>query len=180
MISSEFLHLLDELASRFESGKDVSAILHRINNQQSDVNGLAWERDDLMDNWRLVSHLNDVFLIEEQLEDYYDSEELLGYSEDQVLQWCENRLQNCFETGVAIHFMPVRNSTIAVWAAPAGHSLEFSNLSIDRSEQHHIQDLLAHSHIVDSFKVSGLGEAELVNLYGQYVTTRLIAPNADF
>lgn len=180
MVSSEFLHLLDELASLFENGKDISAILRRINSQRSDVNGLAWERDDLMDNWRLVSHLNDVFLIDERLEDYYDVDELLGYSKDQVLEWCETRLENSFQTTAAIHFMPVQNSTIAVWAEPAGHSLEFSNLSIDRSEQHHIQDLLAHSHIVDSFKVSGLGEAELVNLYGQYVTTRLIAPNVDF
>ena len=179
MVSSEFLHLLDELAILFESGKDISAILQRINSLRSDVNGLAWERDDLMDNWRLVSHLNDVFLIDEQLEDYYDLEELLSYSKDQVIEWCETRLENSFQALVAIHFMPVQNSTIAVWAEPAGHSVEFSEVSIDRSEQHHIQDLLARNHIVDSFKASGLGEGELLDLYEQYVTTRLRANNVE-
>ena len=176
---TEFFKHLEELARRFESGEDVSANLEQINSQRSNVNGLAWERDDLMDNWRLVSHLNDVFLIDEQLEDYYDVEELLGYSKDQVLEWCETRLENCFQTTFAIHFMPAQNSTIAVWAEPAGHALEFFNLSIDRSEQHHIQDLLARNHIVDSFKASGLGEGELLDLYEQYVTTRLRASNAE-
>ena len=118
-------------------------------------------------------------MIDEQLEDYYDLEELLSYSKDQVIEWCETRLENSFQALVAIHFMPVQNSTIAVWAEPAGHSVEFSEVSIDRSEQHHIQDLLARNHIVDSFKASGLGEGELLDLYEQYVTTRLRANNVE-
>ena len=112
--SIEFFERLEDLVGRFESGEDISAILEQINSQKSALNAFAWEHEDLIDNWQLVSHLNEIFLLGERLEDYFDSEELLGYSKGQVLQWCETRLQNCFETGVAIHFMPVRNSTIAV------------------------------------------------------------------
>jgi hypothetical protein len=173
MTSSEFFNLLDESVVRFEGGENISAILEQINNQKSALNAFAWEREDLIENWKLVSHFHQIFLLEERLEDYYEKADLLSYSKEQILDWCEHRLEGGFDSFTAIHFMPLRNSTIAVWCEPAGHGVEFSNLSINQSEQHHIQTFLAHDHVVDSFETSGLGAADLMNLYKRHVTDRL-------
>ena len=176
MISSEFSALIDRLARSFENNDDVGALLKTINGQRTALNNFASQDDDFMDNWRLVTDLNHVFIIDDNLEEYFDLDDinkLLNYNSDEVLEWCADRLERGFSEYYAIHFKQVRNSTICVCCSPAGHGVEYSNLSINQSEQHHIQDLLDQDGVVESFEASGLNNERLQILYKQHILDRL-------
>ena len=176
MISSEFSALIDKLARSFENNDDVGVLLKTINGQRTALNNFASQDDDLIDNWRLVTDLNHVFMIDDNLEECFDLDDinkLLNYNSDEVLEWCADRLESGFCAHFAIHFKQVRNSTIRVWCSPAGHGIEFSNLSINHSEQHHIQDLLDRDSVVESFEASCLRSERLQILYKQHVIDRL-------
>ena len=86
--------IIERAAVKFAKGEDATGELELANRDREKITEWAYTRDDFMSNYFLAVHAKDIFLVGQDIEDYYDPSELRSLDEEGIVVFLILRLMH--------------------------------------------------------------------------------------
>ena len=139
---------IQNLAAQFSLGEDVGAGLDAINQDLESLNNWAHSNDDVLTNFFLAVHEREVFLVDEDITDYFDLDDLRNRDDRGALSFIESRLEQCGDDCPAFHYVNLNGVTLTLISHSIGQAgVEFGCLEIFQSVQEFREDLVAQGYL---------------------------------
>ena len=166
---------IERLVSQFESGAEINASLDEINENQELLQQWGYEH---FFNWDFffVASEDSIFVTGDDLLEYFDKEDLINLSDEEILNWIENRLEElaCEDTIPTVHYTPVSNSLVVVWGETWGQAgVHFDDLNIKKNLDDLCQNLIRIGYIFSSSETYQYPSDLLISKYKKFILDRL-------
>ena len=166
---------IEQLVSQFESGAEIESLLSEINKNESLVQHWGYEH---FANWDFffVADEDEVFVKRDNLLEYFDKEDLINLSDEEIPEWVENRIEELAvaDTIPTVHYTIVSNSLVVVWGETWGQAgVHFGDLSIEKSLDDLYETLIESGFIFSSSETYQYPSDLLISKYKKFILDRL-------
>lgn len=139
---------IERISLEFDQGKDVTNLLASVNADSDLLNQWAHSNDDVLTNFFLAVHEREVFLVDEDITDYFDLDDLRNRDDAGALSFIAARLEECGDDCCAFHYVNRSGVTLTLTSQSIGQAgVEFSCLEIFHSVHEFREDLVAQGYL---------------------------------
>ena len=167
--------IIERLVSQFESGAQIDASLDEINKNQELLQQWGYEH---FFNWDFffVASEDGIFVTDDDLLEYFEKEDLINLSDEEILDWVEGRIEEAASADATptVHFTSVSNSIVIVWGEMWGQAgVHFDNLSVEKSLDDLYEMLIKSGCIFSSSETYQYPSDLLISKYKKFILDRL-------
>ena len=165
---------LPMLVERFESGLDVVEQLKELNQDEESIN--AWTINQDLYDFIFATDVDSLFLVGDNILDYFEKEEVIGLSDEEIRSWVANRIETLAyaDEMPTFHFMELNKSVVSFRGESHGQAgIHFSDVAISRSKNDRLKELRGLGYVFDFGNFEFFPDETLSALYHKYVSERL-------
>ena len=174
---------VQDLVSKFERGDSVASQLEAINKEEPEIitqwleeNGV-WLSDVKDEDYIAIVDELDVFLVEDELFDYYEKDYLVALEKDGILQFINERLHECSssynDSLLCFHqFTPqtVISSRAEVHGKPGFYVHE---IALTKTHQERVEQIISKGYIFETDERFTYPSDLAIQKYHEFISPRL-------
>ena len=171
---TEIEELVDRAITKFLRGEDPAPQLDMANAEHAKVTEWAYKYDDLLSSFFLAVDEREIFLVDQEIELYFDPAYLCSLDESGIVSFFKSRLDDCVDECSAFHFIELRGVLVTVQSTPAGQGgNHFFGIQMHNTLDEFKSDVFASNYFSTDKEISDATKQRVLISYRKYVLDRM-------